>query len=102
MNKATSLTKSFDQSSFGTLAKKYNSKDIENFLTKQESTSNISKQQQAMLDHEQLSSMDEFCKKQFIFFNENDRVKYQIKRSKHLFQEFRNTSSDRSSEKESI
>lgn len=35
--------------------------------------------------------MDEFCKKQFIFFNENDRVKYQIKRSKHLFQEFRNS-----------
>ena len=35
--------------------------------------------------------MDTFCKKQYIFFNENDRIKYSIKKSKGLFQEFKGT-----------
>lgn len=33
--------------------------------------------------------MEDFCKKQHIFFNENDRIKHQIKQSKGLYQEFR-------------
>ena len=36
-----------------------------------------------------LNSMEDYCKKQNIFFNENDRIKYQIKKSKGLYQEFR-------------
>lgn len=36
-----------------------------------------------------LSSMEDYCKDQNIFFNENDRIKHQIKRSKGLYQEFR-------------
>ena len=35
--------------------------------------------------------METFCKKQYIFFNENDRIKYSIKKSKCLFQEFKGT-----------
>ena len=32
-----------------------------------------------------LNSMEEYCKKENIFFNENDRIKYQIKKSKGLY-----------------
>ena len=38
-----------------------------------------------------LDSMEQYCKKQYIFFNENDRIKYSIKKSKCLFQEFKGT-----------
>lgn len=33
--------------------------------------------------------MEEYCKKENIFFNENDRIKHQIKKSKGLYQEFK-------------
>ena len=33
--------------------------------------------------------MEEFCANQHVFFNENDRIKYSIKKSKGLFQEFK-------------
>jgi hypothetical protein len=32
-----------------------------------------------------LNSMEEYCKQQNIFFNESDRIKYQIKKSKGLY-----------------
>jgi len=35
--------------------------------------------------------MEDYCKKQYIFFNEKDRIKYEIKRSKHLYNEFKTT-----------
>lgn len=33
--------------------------------------------------------MEEYCKKENIFFNESDRIKHQIKKSKGLYQEFK-------------
>ena len=36
-----------------------------------------------------LNSMEDYCKKENIFFNENDRIKFQIKKSKGLYQEFK-------------
>lgn len=53
-------------------------------------TSMTSKQSPPEKDpFKKLNSMEDYCKKQNIFFNENDRIKYQIKKSKGLYQEFR-------------
>lgn len=36
-----------------------------------------------------LNSMEDYCKKQNIFFDERDRIKHQIKKSKGLYEEFK-------------
>ena len=50
--------------------------------------SKMSKHSPAEDPIKKLNSMEEYCKKENIFFNENDRIKYQIKKSKGLFNEF--------------
>ena len=38
-----------------------------------------------------LSSMEEYCRDQHIYFNESERIKYSIKASESLYKEFRST-----------
>ena len=33
--------------------------------------------------------MEDYCKKQHVFFNDDDRIQYAIRRSRGLFQEFK-------------
>ena len=37
-----------------------------------------------------LEAMDDFCKKENIFFTDNDKIKFQIKQSKGQYKNFKN------------
>lgn len=65
-------------------------KDSAGKLGDTHATSIVSKPSPAGGDpFKKLASMEEYCKEQNIFFNESDRIKHQIKKSKGLYQEFK-------------
>jgi len=40
---------------------------------------------------EKLNSMEDYCKRKHIFFNENERITHSIKNSRGLFNEFKSS-----------
>lgn len=49
------------------------------------------KQKTRITQPERLSTMEDFCSHQHIFFTEKDRVDYSVKRSKYMFNDFKDT-----------